>query len=294
MDKLSFKKFDPLKSDIKSIPNLPGNYIVVLKDGIELPDFGQSIIYNKFDDLKVIYTGISNNLRTRDVTNHFYGTSDRSTLRKSIGCLFNFPLIVVREVKQGNNIKKITGFSQTHEDKLSKWMKENLILYYVVNKEIGSLENKLISELNPPLNLDKNYNIINREFRKDLRSKRKSTLTLLPSNKNSIKGINHSVSSNSGKYLAIWERYKFSIISLLKGEIKSISIPSELFYSVGKRLASGYNFIMRINGIDIEKKKKSAVARDLRTVLLADQYFKSMANDIHLKIRFDNFKITIE
>lgn len=294
MNKLSFELFDPLKSDIKSVPEQPGNYIIVLKDGKDLPSIGTPVTYHEFNGLKVIYTGISQNLRTRDVTNHFYGTADRSTLRKSIGCLFNFPLIVVRKVKQGNKIKKITGFSQNHEDKLSKWMKENLILYYLVNNKTESLENKLISELNPPLNLDKNYNIINCEFRKELKFKRKNTLTLLPSNENSIKRINHSVSSNSGKYLAIWEKYKFSIISLLKGAIKSISIPSELFYSVGKRFASGYDFIMRINGTDIEKKKNSAVARDLRTVLSADQHFKSIANGIHLKIRFDNFKMTIE
>lgn len=293
VDKLQFIEFDPLQSDIKSVPNLPGNYIVVLREGTEFPNLGISIIYHKVNNLKVLYTGISNNLRRRDVRNHFYGTADKSTFRKSLGILFNYPLIVAREVKKEEKIKKITDFSPIYEEKLSKWMKENLILYYIVNKEKESLENELISELNPPLNIDKNHNIINLEFRKELKSKRRTISSFSAPSKIFV-AHNSSLQSNSGKYLAIWDKYKSSIISILKGEIRTISIPPELFYSVGKRFASEYNFVMRINGTDIEKKKNSAVARDLRTVLLKDKHFNSIANNIHLKIRFNDFKVTIE
>jgi len=54
-------------------------------------------------------------------------------------------------------------------------MKSNLVLYFKSNLRPDDLENELISELNPPLNLSKNSNIINQKFREklsELRSKK--------------------------------------------------------------------------------------------------------------------------
>ena len=49
-------------------------------------------------------------------------------------------------------------------------MHDNLLLAYFVNINPEKLENELIKELNPPLNISKNPNIINAKFR-DLLSK---------------------------------------------------------------------------------------------------------------------------
>jgi len=44
-------------------------------------------------------------------------------------------------------------------------MMSNLLLALVENADAESMEVKLIAELNPPLNLDKNTNMVNKEFR---------------------------------------------------------------------------------------------------------------------------------
>lgn len=44
-------------------------------------------------------------------------------------------------------------------------MMSNLLLAFVENAAPKPLEEKLIAELNPPLNLDKNHNMVNKEFR---------------------------------------------------------------------------------------------------------------------------------
>ena len=51
---------------------------------------------------------------------------------------------------------------------------KNLILYFKTNSDPDGLENELISSLNPPLNLSKNKNFINLEFRKNLFELRKN------------------------------------------------------------------------------------------------------------------------
>ena len=44
-------------------------------------------------------------------------------------------------------------------------MMSNLLLAFVENAAPKPLEEKLIAELNPPLNLEKNHNMVNKEFR---------------------------------------------------------------------------------------------------------------------------------
>ena len=44
-------------------------------------------------------------------------------------------------------------------------MMSNLLLAFVENADPKPLEEKLIAELNPPLNLEKNTNMMNKEFR---------------------------------------------------------------------------------------------------------------------------------
>ena len=54
-------------------------------------------------------------------------------------------------------------------------MQNNLVVLSFANENCEELENKMIAVLNPPLNLDKNKNTENRDFRKELsllRSKR--------------------------------------------------------------------------------------------------------------------------
>ena len=168
-----FTLFDPSKHSSNDIPDNPGNYIVCLRRGSKLPDIGTDYVMKAFQKLNVIYTGIAGkSLRKRDYRQHFTGNNaGSSTLRKSLGSLFGYPKIA--RDKDPSNGK--TKFKERDEIQLSEWMQSNLMLYFKSNLNPDSFENELIEELNPPLNLSKNKNIVNREFRSklsELRSKK--------------------------------------------------------------------------------------------------------------------------
>jgi hypothetical protein len=161
-----FSLFDPEKHNNEQIPDSAGNYIICLKKGSLLPDIGVSYEMKKFQELNVIYTGIAGkSLRKRDYKQHFTGNNaGSSTLRKSLGSMFGYPKIA-RDKDESNGKTK---FRVSDEITLSKWMLSNLVLYFKSNLSPEELENILIKELNPPLNLSKNSNLINREFREKL------------------------------------------------------------------------------------------------------------------------------
>lgn len=164
-----FKKFDPLLNSITDLPNCKGNYIIILKNNCKLPDSNSTFICKKIENSEVIYTGISNkSLRGRDYKQHFNGTAGNSTLRKSIGSMFGWNKIPRDKIPNGK-----TKFNLGDENKLTEWMKENLELYYYPNLNPEEYESILINELNPPLNLSKNTNSINSEFRAELSKLRK-------------------------------------------------------------------------------------------------------------------------
>ena len=162
----NFKIFDPMTMDSNMLPNVAGNYVFLLRKGSQLPqvDINPQIPEVPLDGntYQAIYTGIaSKSLRRRDYRAHFIGNdASRSTLRKSIGSLFGYDLI---PRKEGDS--KHEKFKPADEEKLTKWMKNNLLLAFVENADPESMEDKLIAELNPPLNLDKNDNTVNAEFR---------------------------------------------------------------------------------------------------------------------------------
>ena len=162
----NFKIFDPMTMDSNMLPNVAGNYIFLLRKGSQLPkvDIEPKIPEVTLDGntYQAIYTGIARKcLRNRDYRNHFVDNdASRSTLRKSIGSLFGYDLI---PRKEGD--LKYKKFKPADEEKLTEWMMSNLLLAFVENADPESMEDKLIAELNPPLNLDKNDNTVNAEFR---------------------------------------------------------------------------------------------------------------------------------
>ena len=162
----NIKLFDPMTMDSSMLPNVAGNYVFILRKGSQLPkvDIEPKIPEVTLDGntYQAIYTGIaSKSLRNRDYRNHFVDNdASRSTLRKSIGSLFGYDLI---PRKEGD--LKHKKFKPADEEKLTEWMMSNLLLAFVENAAPKSLEEKLIAKLNPPLNLEKNHNKVNAEFR---------------------------------------------------------------------------------------------------------------------------------
>ncbi len=164
-------RFDP-KNETE-IPTSSGNYILCLRTQCNLPSRRILPTFKLLDDHRVIYTGVaSGSLHDRDYKQHFTGNNaGRSTLRKSLGVLFGYKQIA--RDRDPNSRK--TKFSATDERKLSEWMKENLILYFLPTTNYEKLEPILIDHFNPPLNLKGNHNRINQEFRRrlsDLRGKK--------------------------------------------------------------------------------------------------------------------------
>ena len=178
MDTKAFQLFDCKKMDSQVLPNVAGNYIFLLRENCQLPQIEiEPVITSVEIDGKLyqaIYTGIaSNNLRQRDYRQHFIGNdASHSTLRKSLGCLFGYDFI---PRKDGD--AKHKKFNVQDETALSEWMKNNLLLAYTENSNPEPLENELISELNPPLNLSKNYNNANAGYRALLSKLRRKPIT---------------------------------------------------------------------------------------------------------------------
>lgn len=172
-----FIPFDSKVTDASVLPTTSGNYLIVLRPSCKLPTITieplfSSFKYNDGEAYDVIYTGISQNLQTRDYKQHFTGNNaGKSTLRKSLGCLMGFKQIP-RDSNNPDNGK--TKFCDTDEKKLSTWMKDNLLLFYFANNEYEKLELELIAQYNPPLNLKNNHNPINREYRSLLSNLRSS------------------------------------------------------------------------------------------------------------------------
>lgn len=285
-----FRFFDPLKDDINTVPALSGNYIFALRKNSKLPDIGIPVTYTKFRDYEVIYVGLANDsLKDRDVKKHFNGNAGNSTLRKSLGCLFGYNLIP-RDSHYNNNGK--TKFNVADERKLSDWMKTNLLLFYYPNKDFDSIESVLIQNLNPPLNLDKNHNVINSEFRNHLAKLRNNKPKRHYS---SIMEINNQRNPGKELYIEIWRKYLHIILSAIKCKHKIMSLDRSLFESEGNRKNSGYSFRLDIvNGI-VPRKNGSAVARDLKKVLDESSDFKRLADEKNITIRLNsNFEMIVQ
>ncbi|MBR4995433.1 MAG: hypothetical protein IKY82_05170 [Alistipes sp.] len=167
MNNLRFIKFDPIIDSFNSISGQNGIYIVVLREGCNLPKTMYQPIFQLYENLRVIYVGqTKDGLYSRIGKKHFNGTGGSSTLRKSIGCLLGFPLIP-RSKSNPNDGK--TTFEKSDESKLSEWMKRNLIVYYIpMLSNIDEEEAKLICSYSPPLNLKSVPFDENQSFRAEL------------------------------------------------------------------------------------------------------------------------------
>lgn len=170
LDAFKINRFDPKTDSETIIANNSGNYILCLKKNSNLPTVSIKPILTNFDGLKVIYTGIAGgSLRTRDFRQHFKGNNaGRSTLRKSLGAIFGY-----KQIPRDSDLTTgKTKFNIEDEIKLSDWMCDNLIIYFLPTSDFNNIEIELINHFNPPLNLKDNGNIINIDFRRLLSSLR--------------------------------------------------------------------------------------------------------------------------
>jgi len=148
-----------------NLPDESGYYIIRIRDDENLPQLMEGLEYHRYQNYSVIYSGITKSLKNRE-RNHFKGSARSSTLRKSLGHILGYK----KEALPGGKYR----FIKADEDKLTNWMKNNLIMYFSTSEsDLKEIENIMISEFNPPLNIDDNFNSANIEFRKLLFEMRK-------------------------------------------------------------------------------------------------------------------------
>jgi len=118
----------------------------------------------RFNDLTLLYIGTSPSAPPRNgkapskqnlfrrVRYHYRGNAEGSTLRLSLGCLLSATLnIELRRVGSGNRLTFADG-----ERRLSDWMEENAFVGWIECDEPWRIEERLISAICLPLNLDQN------------------------------------------------------------------------------------------------------------------------------------------
>ena len=103
-------------------------------------------------------------------------------------------------LQEGCSLPECAIIPKIPEVRLSEWMRNNLLMAYFVNVNPEPLEDQLIKELNPPLNLAKNSNRVNHEFREMLSKLRTRPVAGKDSSQPSIKAdiiIDKPVSAKS-------------------------------------------------------------------------------------------------
>lgn len=170
LNKLLESTFIPTIDMPTKLPDAAGAYLICAKNTDALPARMKELEYSYVNGLAVIYVEIAGrptsrvkSIRKRDYRNHFNGKARISILRKSLGVLFGFEKEYESEA---NNLKY--KFIDEYVEKLSKWMKDNLIMHFVTIDNPMEFEIYLINTYEPTLNLKDNKSEKNRDFREEL------------------------------------------------------------------------------------------------------------------------------
>ena len=169
----TYKLFDPTNMT-KGLPvEAPGNYIFLLRPDVmlptdmiaEQPEFTTLTYEGK--EYRVLYTGVTkDSLYERVFKIHLTGNNaGRSTLRKSLGCLWGYTFVA----RDKNSDSKKTKFADKDEVSITTWMRKNLLVLFAPNSNFDADEQELINTFNPPLNIDKNHNTANLKYRQQLK-----------------------------------------------------------------------------------------------------------------------------
>ncbi|KAF5062757.1 hypothetical protein DSECCO2_301740 [anaerobic digester metagenome] len=143
---------------------------------------------HQYNGLTLLYVGIAPKAPPKNgalpskqrlfnrIRNHYKGNASCSTLRLTLGCLLAEELgLALRRVGSGQRLTFADG-----EVRLSSWMQQNAFVTWVEDSEPWILEEKLISELSLPLNLDQNRSHIFHYSLSNLRRDAKATARKLP------------------------------------------------------------------------------------------------------------------
>lgn len=138
------------------VPKKSGIYAWYFKEAPpRVPVYG----CHKYQGLTLLYLGISpsrenskRNLAKR-IKEHYRANAYGSTLRRSLGCLLSETLDI--HLQQIGDSGKRIHFGEG-ESVLSTWMAKNAFVTWVMQEEPWIFEDKIINQLNLPLNLQGN------------------------------------------------------------------------------------------------------------------------------------------
>jgi hypothetical protein len=254
---------------------------------------------------EIIYTGkTESSQQSRDADTHFAsGKTGSSTLRRSFGSMLREELslspIPRSEAERAKRDTSKFKFDPESEQRLTKWMKENLGLsFYAFPRspsEIDELETILIHKLKPILNIDRKNP--GNPFASKIKSLRKETgemaYNTIPDQKKAemplkvykkVETINAAIVH---KYEDIWNQLSKSIIECIRsGGSHSIYIGETPFQRVGNRKL--YSFNLEFNNEQVANNiSGSAVARDLARILLSKSDFLREVKGGFIKISLD-------
>ena len=97
------------------------------------------------------------------------------------------------------------------------------------------------------------------------------------------------------KYIDIWKACLPFIIQVIKcGKKEELDLPAKLFWAVGDRSKSGYNFNLEYKeGKQVLSTSGSAVARDMCKILEESSEFNSWIRENDVRFEFKEFRLTI-
>jgi hypothetical protein len=142
-----------------ALPSASGVYALFLRESSALPDTVPL-------DEGLIYIGLGRNLAKRC---HFNGKTEGHSPRRSLAALLWKELGLHPELGANGNYK----LSAVSEKRLDAWMHEHLLMAFETLEDIEVVEDALIKQLGPPLNLTK---CAQSPQQKALKAKRKAML----------------------------------------------------------------------------------------------------------------------
>lgn len=152
------KNFKPIKENEINIPEKPGLYCIRIKHEAALSSNFTKVLHDR--NHNIIYIGLaSKNLKKR-----FLGQELRAkghgTFFRSLGAVLDYrpEIDSLVGMRNQNNYK----FSKIDEQKIISWINENLIINWVtVETHLNEIENKLLNEFSPLLNIAGNPGKLN-------------------------------------------------------------------------------------------------------------------------------------
>lgn len=284
--------------EISTFSNSPGIYAVFF--------FGKNFPLKKAnpepDD--IIYIGkTESSQEKRDAKTHFKsGKTGSSTLRKTFGSLLRIKH-KLKPIPRNNSdfLKKRLShfkFDDKSERIITEWMQNNLALsffeYSKGKSEIEKLETSLIQKLIPILNID--YKNPTNPFYSLLKQIRKESAKLAFKDFEIIEKIkpiekikvNKMSTGSKNLYTALWRGYINQLHSKLikSNESQTIALDGKKFKQAGNRVSFSFNLEYK-NGIVSNRKRGSAVDRDLDKIISKSEPIKTILKNGHYKINLD-------